>query len=145
MRPKIRLDPVVKLQEQREEQRLREMAEAGRLLKTAAELLSESRARAESDERRHACAWDWQLAELSHTRALSDMRAAEHAFQTAHDESSASRDRYAAAHSKAEALRRIAALRVGEIVQARATTEQRERDDLAILRHGLRDPRREAA
>ena len=41
VRPKIRLDPVVKLQEQREDLRLREMAEAGRKLKTAEELLSE--------------------------------------------------------------------------------------------------------
>jgi flagellar biosynthesis chaperone FliJ len=139
VRPKIRLDPVVKLQEQREDLRLREMAEAGRRLQSAEELLSESRARAKADERRHACAWDWQLAELSHTRALSDMRAAEHAVRTAHDESSASRDRYTAAHSKAEALRKVAAVRVGEIVQARAMTERRELDDLAILRHRRRE------
>lgn len=145
MRPKIRLDPVVKLQEQREDLRRREMAEAGRKLKTAEDILADRRAHAEADQRRHASASDWQLAELSHTRALSDMRAAEHAVRAAHDESKASRDRYTAAHSKAEALRKVAATRVGEIVQARAVAERRESDDLAILRHGLRHSRREAA
>ena len=139
MRPKIRLDPVVKLQEQREESRLREMAEAGRKLKTAEDLLSESRARAQADERRNATAWDWQLAELSHTRALCDVRAAEYAVRSASDESTATRDRYAAAHSKAEALRKIAAIRVDEIVQAREVAERKDLDELAILRHGRRE------
>ena len=139
VRPKIRLDPVVKLQEQREGQRLLEMAEAGRKLKTAEDELEDSRVRAQADERRHATAWDWQLAELSHTRALCDMRAAENAVLSASNESSATRDRYAAAHSKAEALRKVAAQRVSEIVQAHATAERKELDELAILRHARRN------
>ena len=138
MRPKIRLDPVVKMQEQHEETRLREMAEAGRKLKTAEDQLAASRARAQADERRHATASDWQLAELSHTRALCDMRAAENAVRSASTESSATRDRYTVAHSKAEALRKVAALRVAEIIEARAKTERKELDDVAILRHGRR-------
>ena len=138
MRPKTRLDPVVKLEEQREELSLRAMADASRKLKTAGELLAERRAHAEMDCRRNASASDWQLAELSHTRALSDVRVAELALQVAGEESTVTRDRYAAAHSKAEALRRVAAVRVDEIVQARATAERREFDDLAILRHGTR-------
>lgn len=135
MRPKTRLDPVVKLEEQREELSLRAMADASRKLKTAEEMLTERRAQAEMDNRRTASASDWQLAELSHTRALSDVRVAELALQVAGEESTVTRDRYAAAHSKAEALRRVAAVRVDEIVQARVTAERREFDDLAILRH----------
>ena len=126
MRPKIRLDPVVKLEEQREELRLREMAEAGRKLKSAEEVLAETRARAASDARRTASASDWLLAELSHTRALSDVRAAEHAVRSVSDESTATRTRYTAARAKAEALRRVADLRVNEIIQAREATERRE-------------------
>ncbi len=139
MRPKIRLDPVVKLEEQREELRLREMADASRKLKTAEDVLINSRARAEADERRPSSAWDWQLAELSHSRALHEVRVAEHAVQAANDESSATRVRYTAAHGRAEALRKVAAIRVGEIIQARATAERREHDDLAILRHARRE------
>jgi hypothetical protein len=138
VRPKTRLDPVVKLEEQREELSLRAMADASRKLKTAEELLAEKRARAVTDSRRTASASDWQLAELSHTRALSDVRVAELALRVAGEESNVTRDRYAAVHSKAEALRRVAAVRVDEIVQARVTAERREFDDLAILRHGTR-------
>jgi hypothetical protein len=139
VRPKIRLDPVVKLEEQREELRLREMAEAGRKLKTAEDALEASRARAASDNRRTASASDWLLAELSHTRALSDVRAAEHAVRSASDESAATRTRYRAAHSKAEAIRRVADLRVNEIIQAREATERKELDELAILGYARRN------
>lgn len=138
VRPKTRLDPVVKLEEQREELSLRAMADASRKLKTAEELLADRRVRAVTDNRRTASAWDWQLAELSHTRALSDVRVAELALRVAGEESNVTRDRYAAVHSKAEALRRVAAVRVDEIVQARVTAERREFDDLAILRHKTR-------
>jgi flagellar biosynthesis chaperone FliJ len=139
VRPKIRLDPVVKLEEQREEQRLREMAEAARHLTNAESVLSDKRASARADERRTSSAWDWQLAELSHTRALSDVRAAEHAVTEAVKVSGASRDRYTAAHAKAEAIRRVAALRVDEIVQARDKAERREHDELGILRFARRE------
>lgn len=139
VRPKIRLDPVVKLEEQREERSLRAMAEASRKLQTAEELLVQRRASAKTDQRRLASASDWQLAELSHTRALSDVRSAEQAVQAAGQESSVSRDRYAVVHSKAEALRRVAAVRVGEIVQAREAAERRALDDIAILRFATRD------
>jgi flagellar biosynthesis chaperone FliJ len=138
VRPKIRLDPVVKLEEQREELRLREMAEAGRRLKTAEDSLADTRARAGADERRPASAWDWQLAELSHTRALSDVRVAEQVVRAASEDSNVTRDRYSAAHSRAEAIRKVAEVRVGEIIQARDTAERREQDELAILRHGRR-------
>lgn|GEM_PF-1429073 len=139
VRPKIRLDPVVKLEEQREEKSLRAMAEASRKLQSAEELLVQRRASAKTDQRRLASASDWQLAELSHTRALSDVRSAEQAVQAAGQESSVSRDRYAVVHSKAEALRRVAAVRVGEIVQAREAAERRALDDIAILRFATRD------
>ncbi|MES1172625.1 MAG: hypothetical protein ABUL77_05270 [Bacteroidota bacterium] len=144
VRPKLRLDPVVKLEEQREELRLREMADASRRLQSAEELLNQTRARAGADERRPSRACDWQLAELSHARALLDVRAAEHAVRSASDESSASRVRYTAAHSRAEAVRKIVEARVGEIVQAREAAANKELDDLAIMRHG-REGSREAS
>jgi flagellar biosynthesis chaperone FliJ len=139
VRPKIRLDSVVKFEEQKEASSLRAMADASRKLETAESLLADKQARAKADERRLGSAWDWQLAELSHTRALSDVRSAEQAVHTAGQESNITRDRYAAVHSKAEALRRVAAVRVGEIVQARETAERRELDDLAILRYARRE------
>jgi len=134
--PKTRLDPVVKLEEQREELSLRAMAEAARKLNLANKRLSQAKARASADERRRASASDWQLAELSHTRALLDARVAEQEVRTASQESGVTRDAYAAVHSKAESLRRAAAARKNEITQQRETAERREQDELAILRHG---------
>jgi flagellar biosynthesis chaperone FliJ len=134
VRPKLRLDPVVKLEEKREEQRLAEMSNAARTLQVAEEHLAEGRTRAGTDERRQASAWEWQLTELSHTRVLSEVRAAEHAVTEASAASTVSRDRYTEAYGRAEAIRRVAASRVDEIVRARDKVERREQDELGIMR-----------
>lgn len=136
MRPKTRLDPVVKLEEKREEQRLAEMSEAARALKAAEDQLEQRRAHARSDQRHTASASYWQLAELSHARALSEVRAAEHAVNDASVASTASRDRYTQAYTRAEAIRRVAAARVEEIVLAQDRAERREHDELGVLRFG---------
>jgi flagellar biosynthesis chaperone FliJ len=134
--PKLRLDPVVKLEEQKEERRLAEMSDAERLLEAAKQQLAQRQNVARSDTRRSATASDWLLAELSHTRSLSDVRAAEHAVNEATAHSHASRDRYNAAYSRAESLRRVATARREEIVKAKAKVERREQDELGILRFG---------
>ena len=136
MRPKTRLDPVVKLEEKREEQRLTEMSEAARALEAAEAQLEQRRAHARSDQRRTASASDWQRAELSHTRVLSEVRAAEHAVKDASVASTASRDRYTQAYTRAEAIRRVANARVEEIVLAQDRAERREHDELGVLRFG---------
>ena len=133
MRPKIRLDAAVKLEERKEEQRLNEMSEAGRQLKEAEEVLSQRRAKAVKDSRRSSTASDWLLSDLSHARVLSDVRTAEQAVTQAAAASTASRDRYASAYQRAEALRRVAATRVDEILKARDRAERKEHDDLGVI------------
>jgi len=135
VRPKIRLDAAVKLEERKEEQRLNEMSEAGRQLKEAEEVLSQRRAKAVKDSRRSSTASDWLLSDLSHARVLSDVRTAEQAVTQAAAASTASRDRYAAAYQRAEALRRVAATRVDEILKARDRAERKEHDDLGVIRY----------
>jgi len=129
----------VKLEEQNEERRLQELGEAGRRLQSAESLLAASRARAAADQRRRAAAADWQLAELAHGRALSDVRAAEQAAATAAAASSTSRDRYVAAYTRAESLRRVAATRAQEILDSRENAERKELDELGTLRHGRQE------
>jgi flagellar biosynthesis chaperone FliJ len=136
VRPKPSLDPVVKLEEKREEQRLAEMSDAARALKAAEEQLEQRLTSARSDQRRTASASDWLLTELSHARALTEVRAAEHAVKDASVESAASRDRYTAAYTRAEAIRRVAASRVQEIMLAQDRVERREQDELGVLRFG---------
>ena len=60
------------------------------------------------------------------------MRAAEHAVKSATEEEGASRTAYTQAHSKAEALRRVAQARVDEIIAAREKAEARELDEIGL-------------
>lgn len=134
MRPKLRLDAAVKLEERKEEQRLNEMSEATRQLQEAQDILTQRRANAIKDNRRRATASDWMISDLSHARVLSDVRTAEQAVTHATAANSASRDRYAAAYQRAEALRRVAATRVEEILKARDKAERKEHDELSVIR-----------
>jgi flagellar export protein FliJ len=133
MRPKTRLDPVIKLEEQKEERKLAEMAAAGRQVLTAQQILADARSRADADHRRTADATDWQLAELAHARALIDVHSAQRAVTQAKAVADTSRDAYRLVHSKAEALRRVAATRVDEILTAQAKAEAKELDELAVM------------
>ena len=83
MRPRTRLDPVIKIEEKNEERKLHEMAAANRKVKSAEEALLGARDAARTDHRRSAPATDWLLAEIAHTRALSDVRNAERAVKSA--------------------------------------------------------------
>jgi hypothetical protein len=141
MRPKTRLDPVVELEERNEERRLREMADASRKARSAEEALVGAQAAARADHRRRAPATDWMLAESAHARALNDVRAAEQAVKSAAEAEGASRKLYTAAHSKAEALRRVAQARVDEILTERAKAETRELDDAGLLQFNTGGPR----
>jgi len=134
MRPRTRLDPVIKLEEKTEQRRLLEMAEAGRMVSSAREALSDAQEAARTDHRRTSTALDWQMAELAHTRALHQVRSAEHAVKSATEAAGTSRARYAEAHSRAEALRRVAEARVGEILAERQKADSREMDELGLLR-----------
>jgi flagellar biosynthesis chaperone FliJ len=133
MRPRTRLDPVIKIEEKKEERKLHEMAAAGRKVKSAEEALSSARQTAEADHRRPAAAQDWLLAEAAHTRALFEVRTAEHAMKSATVAEDTSRDAYRQAHSRAESLRRVAQARVDEIMAQRAKAEARELDDIGML------------
>ena len=140
MRPRTRLDPVIKIEEKNEEKRLHEMAAANRKVKSAQDALMGARDAARTDHRRSATAKDWLLAEIAHTRTLNEVRTAEHAVKSANAEEGASRVAYTRAHSKAEALRRVAQARVDEILTAREKAEARELDDIGLLtfNHGPR-------
>ena len=133
MRPRTRLDPVIKLEEQKEERRLAELAAAGRRVMAAEQALMDAQSRAKADHRRASRAIDWQLTELAHARALVDVHSAQHAVSQAQAVVTTSRDAYKVTHSKAEALRRVAATRVEEILTARAKAEAKELDELGLL------------
>lgn len=133
MRPRTRLDPVIKLEEQKEERKLAELAAAGRQAQTAEQALAQARSRAVEDHRCSALAIEWQITEMAHARALVDVHSAERAVRQAEVVVTRSREAYRQVHSKAEALRRVAAVRVEEILMARAKAEAKEVDELAVM------------
>jgi len=133
MPPKTRLEPVIRIEKKKEEQRLIEMAEARKQAMRAEALLLEARSLAESDRRRSASAFDWQMAEVAHSRALHDLRGAELAAAAAQASSTESRDRYAAARAKVEALERVNATRVAELVREEERKTNKELDELALI------------
>lgn len=132
MRPKTRLDSVIKIEEEKEERRLREMAAANRQVKSAEAALTGAREAARTDHRRAASATDWLVAEMAHTRALLDVRSAENAVKSATAAEGASRNAYTQAHSKAEALRRVAQTRVDEIISTLQKAESKELDEIGL-------------
>jgi flagellar export protein FliJ len=136
VRPKMRLDPVVRLKEQREQLSLRALADSARQLAAAEDHLRRAKDAATADRRKAglAPASEWLLTELSHTRALADVRQAELAVAAANQVSTSSRSHYATAHSDAEALRKVTAVRVEELQRERDAAERRELDELAMLR-----------
>lgn len=130
MRPKTRLDPVIKLEEKKEERKLLEMAAAGQRVKSAQDALAVAQTQARADHRRSASAMDWQLAEVAHARALHEVSSAERNVHSAAAHAASTREAYKVVHSKAEALRRVAATRVEEILTARAKAEDKVLDEI---------------
>jgi len=124
---------VIKIEERNEERRLHEMADANRKVKLAEEALTGAQLSARADHRRPAPALDWLLAENAHTRALHEVRVAEHEVESATLAEGTSRELYTQAYTKAEALRRVAQARVDEILAAREKAESRELDDIGLL------------
>ena len=108
------------------------MAAASRQVKSAEAALTGAREAARTDHRRTASATDWLVAEMAHTRALLDVRTAENAVTSATAAEGASRNAYTQAHSKAEALRRVAQARVDEIISTLQKAESKELDDIGL-------------
>jgi flagellar biosynthesis chaperone FliJ len=138
MRPKTRLDPVIKIEEKKEERKLLEMAAAGQRVKTAQEALVDAQSRARADHRRSATAMDWQLAEVAHARALHEVSSAERNVKSAAVEAAVTREAYKAAYAKAEALRRVAATRVEEILAAHSKAEDKVLDEIGTVQFTAR-------
>lgn len=133
MKPKTRLDAVVKLRERDEDRARLDLAEAHRLVLAADRTAREAADVARQDDRARGCAADWQLAEHAHARALVEARQAERACHAASEKLGSSRQRYVGAHARAEALRRVVEARRFEVVREAEATERKHLDEVAML------------
>jgi flagellar export protein FliJ len=135
VKPKLRLDAVVKLRERDEDQAQRDLAVAQRQAHDAQEQLREAARRARHDGRGKGSAAHWDLVDHAHARALHDERQAERAAEVATEKVGASRVQYLGLRARAEAVRRVVEVRRAEIVEAAESAERKVLDELATLLH----------
>jgi flagellar export protein FliJ len=133
---KNRLGSVVKLRQQEEDRALSELASAQRRNASAAEALESAQDLTRLDERRRGSAIEWQIADSAHVTALREMREAERAASAAIEHLERSHAQFITAHGRVEAVRRVAELRAEGAAREASETEQKQQDELAILRHG---------
>ncbi len=136
MPPKSRLDPVVRLQEHRENRSLADLADANQKSSKADAALKEARLRTASDSRVPGNAADWLLAETAHARALGEAASAQRNAHQASEIAGGARVQYLAVHARTEALRRVAEARRSEIVIESSRTERKLAEDLYVTRLG---------
>lgn len=128
-----RLASVIKLREQIEDRARLELANAQRQTAAAEESLREAEERSRRDHRGRGSAADWQIAESAHGTALREVREAERAAQAAVIELARTRTEYVSARGRAEAVRRISAIRAETAAKEREAREDKELDELAVL------------
>lgn len=132
---KTRLDPVIRIEETREEKSLVALAQANRQLQAAEQALAEALARASDDGRRGAAVL-WEIAEQAHARAIAEVAKARAIVAQAQTAVGQARAQYLEIHARAEAVRRLAATRREEILNERDKAEIKQAEELQILRHG---------
>ena len=133
---KTRLDRVVGLREQQEEETLAALGRAQRAEVDAGERLAEARERASADERRAGDAVLWALDDGARRRALQAVRFAEAAVEEALRAVAAAKARWTTAHQETEAARRGAERKRAEFRADEARKERKDADEVASQRHG---------
>jgi flagellar export protein FliJ len=135
VKPKIRLEAVVKLRERDEDRAQRDLAEAQRQARDARDRLTEAEQRARRDERARGTAAHWDLVDHAHARALVEARQAERAAESATEKVGASRTTFLGIHARAEAVRRVVQVRRTELAEEAESAERKRLDELATLMH----------
>ena len=137
MAPRTRLDPVIRLEEHREERSLQALAAANRRLQEAQNLLEQARTQAKEDHRQAGSAGLWELVDSAHVHARHALHDAEKHAHSAQNVQGTSRQAYLSAYARAEAIRRVATTRREEKVLQDDRAAEKEVGDLMLMRrHG---------
>jgi flagellar export protein FliJ len=134
MKPRTRLDRLVSLRERGEEEALAALGKAQAQLRDARERLAEAEAAARADGRARGSAAHFELEDAARRRLLQDVRAAAEAAAAAEKQEAAAAHAYRAARREAEAMRRAAERKRGELVAEAGRKERRAVDEIATLR-----------
>ena len=133
VKPKVRLDVVVKIRERDETRARLDLAQAQRQATAAENLAAEARRKAQHDERQGGRAADWELTEVAHVESLRQAARAERAAQAAGQQLHTSRQSYNSAYRRAESMRRLAELRRSEVIAEQELDERKQLDEIGLL------------
>jgi flagellar export protein FliJ len=133
VKPRTRLDAVVKLRERDEDRARRDLAEAQRHAQAAEKALHDAQLRARHDARSSGTAAHWELADHAHARALVEARQAERTARAATERLGSTRTHYVGAHKRAEAVRKVVEVRRAELVSQAEASERKHLDEIATL------------
>jgi flagellar biosynthesis chaperone FliJ len=136
--PKTRLDKVVQLREQVEDDALASFARARTALDRAREELDGAVRTSRADGRATGPVELWVLDEHAHRRALQAVRTAEAAVRDAMHAELTARDGWLSARQEADAARRARERKVVEILTERERRDRRDLDEIATLRFNAR-------
>lgn len=134
MAPKTRLDPVVRLEEHREESSLLQLAAANRKLIAAKSALQDAQEQADQDHRTPGPACLWDVADSAHAHARNAVEYASRQADAAQTAQGSSRTQYLSVHARAEAIRRVATSRREELVREGEKSSAREVEDMMLMR-----------
>ncbi|MDX2022247.1 MAG: hypothetical protein SF187_18570 [Deltaproteobacteria bacterium] len=134
MAPRTRLDPVVRLEEHREERSLQQLAAANRQLMAAQKALQDAQDEAKQDHRTPGPACLWDVAEHAHSHARFAVERATQQAQQAQSAQGSSRTQYLSIHARAEAIRRVATNRREEMIKEGEKAAAREVEDMMLMR-----------
>jgi flagellar export protein FliJ len=132
MSAKQRLDLVVEVKERDEDAATDAWRAAAAVTRTREAELASLRAASAQDGRQRSDAYEWELGDRAHARLLEDIRQAEGRLDQAVKAEAAARERMAAAHKAAEAVRRVAEARREEARQEEDRAERKAMDEVAM-------------
>ena len=131
---RTRLDPVVRLEEHREERSLAQLAAANRQLMAAKTALQQAQDHAQEDHRTPGPACLWDVAEYAHVHARLAVEQAERDAAAAQNAQGSSRTQYLSVHARAEAIRKVATSRREELLREGEKSSGREIEDMMLMR-----------
>lgn len=132
MQPKTRLDPVVRLREQDEDEARRALAAQLQQLRALRDAEARAHAATRLDGRQSAAAAQWDLVDQAHVRALAAAEQARAEVRAAEERERQVRAAHHQAHARAEAVRRVAEARREELRTEWSRREARALDDIAV-------------
>ena len=133
MRPKTRLDSLVKLRESEEERARIDLARAAQAKAKAEAEHREAVAKARHDGRSAGCAKRWELVDSAHLRSVAEKHAAAEKAQLAKAGEDRARTSVENAHKRREIASRAANRRRHELIVDANSKELKSADQVATL------------